>query len=92
MFQTRINDMLHIRYPIVGGTMMWISTPEFVAAILSVVAGQKARRMYETGDLDEGVISCGQGVGLVHDIPTVKELFARIMNEAGKILSGLGGR
>jgi len=29
-----------------------------------------------------GVISCGQGIGLVHDIPTVKELFERILREA----------
>jgi len=59
--------------------------------ILTVVAGEKARRMYETGDVDAGVISCGQGVGLAHDIPTVKELFDRIAGEAGTILKRLQG-
>lgn len=33
MFQTKVTEMLGIKYPIVGGTMMWISTPEFTAAI-----------------------------------------------------------
>jgi nitronate monooxygenase len=50
--------------------------------VLSVVAGDKARQMYANGDINVGVISCGQGVGLVHDIPTVEELFQRIMTEA----------
>lgn len=33
MFKTRITDMLGIEYPIIGGTMMHLSTPEFVAAV-----------------------------------------------------------
>jgi NADH:quinone reductase (non-electrogenic) len=50
--------------------------------ILSVVAGDKARAMYSDGDIDLGVIALGQGVGLIHDIPTIKELFDRIIDEA----------
>ena len=30
---------------------------------------------------DVGVISLGQGMGLIHDIPTVKELFDRIFDQ-----------
>lgn len=59
--------------------------------ILTVVAGEKARSMYETGDLDLGVVSCGQGVGLIHDVPTVGDLFDRIIREAGEILTGMMG-
>ena len=33
MFQTKVTDMLGIEYPIVGGTMMWITGSEFTAAI-----------------------------------------------------------
>lgn len=33
MFQTKITEKLGIKYPIVGGTMQWISTPEFTAAV-----------------------------------------------------------
>jgi nitronate monooxygenase len=47
--------------------------------ILKILAGEKSKAMYETGDLDAGVISCGQGVCIADDIPTLKELFDRIM-------------
>jgi nitronate monooxygenase len=57
--------------------------------ILKVVAGEKARMMYEKGDLDLGVISCGQGVGMVHNIPTVRELFDGIITQATAIAKGL---
>jgi len=33
------------------------------------------------GDLIEGELEAGQGVGLINDIPTVKELFDRLLNE-----------
>lgn len=33
------------------------------------------------GDLTEGELEAGQGVGLINDIPTVKELFERVLNE-----------
>jgi len=62
-----------------------------VTEILSVVAGQKAKEMYETGNLDVGVVPCGQSVGLCHDIPTVQELFDRIIREAGDIVKRLKG-
>jgi len=45
--------------------------------------------MYRQGDLDAGMVSCGQGVGLVKDIPTVKELLDRIMKEAEDTISKL---
>jgi NADH:quinone reductase (non-electrogenic) len=57
--------------------------------VLNVVAGDKARQMYQDGDIEAGVISCGQTVGCADDIPTVDELFQRIMKEAEEIISGL---
>lgn len=50
--------------------------------LISVVGGEKARKMYAEGDLDAGVISCGQCVGRCHDIPTMQELLERMMLEA----------
>ncbi|MBC8178947.1 MAG: nitronate monooxygenase [Deltaproteobacteria bacterium] len=57
--------------------------------ILNIAAGEKARKMYNEGDLDAGIISCGQGIGMAHDIPTLKDLFDRIMGEAAEIARGL---
>ena len=60
-----------------------------VAEILKVVAGENAKRMYDTGDVDAGILPCGQGVGLVHDIPTIKELFERIVKDASDLARNL---
>ena len=57
--------------------------------IIQVASGQNALKMYKEGDLDVGMISCGQGVGLVKDIPTVKELLDRIMKEAEETIDRL---
>jgi len=55
--------------------------------IFDVVGGAKTKIMYEEGDLDAGVISCGQGVGLTHDIPSMQELFDRMMGEAEGVVN-----
>ncbi|MFX0006368.1 MAG: NAD(P)H-dependent flavin oxidoreductase [Promethearchaeota archaeon] len=57
--------------------------------IFNAAAGAKSKMMYEEGNLDVGVVSLGQGVGLIHDIPTVKDLIERIMNETNKIIQNL---
>ena len=60
--------------------------------LIQAASGEKAQEMYRNGDLDIGIVSCGQGVGLVKDIPTVKELLDRIMNEAEEVVSRLNTR
>ena len=55
--------------------------------IMDQVAGVYPRVMTE-GGLDAGAWSCGLVVGLIHDIPTVKELIDRIMSEAERIIRG----
>ena len=49
------------------------------------VAGVYPRVMIE-GEMDAGAWSCGMVVGLINDIPTVKELVDRIMMEAEQII------
>jgi nitronate monooxygenase len=49
------------------------------------VAGVYPKVMID-GDMDAGAWSCGMVVGLIHDIPTVKELIDRIMAEAEQII------
>ena len=55
--------------------------------IFEVVGGAKTKVMYDEGDLDAGVISCGQGVGLMRDIPSMQELFDRMMGEAEGVVN-----
>ncbi|MFO7558494.1 MAG: nitronate monooxygenase [Desulfobacterales bacterium] len=62
-----------------------------LSEILSIVAGDNARKMYQEGDLDAGVISIGQGIGLIHEIPTIKDLFDRMMEQAEQTVRRLAG-
>lgn len=51
MFETRVTKLLGIKYPIIGGAMMHVSKPEFVAAISNAGAlGMMASAMYESQD------------------------------------------
>ncbi|MFQ5609144.1 MAG: NAD(P)H-dependent flavin oxidoreductase [Woeseiaceae bacterium] len=54
--------------------------------IIEEVAGVYPRIMLE-GDMDAGAWSCGMVAGLVNDVPTVRELIDRIMDEAEEIIS-----
>ena len=49
------------------------------------VAGVYPKVMVD-GDMDAGAWSCGMVVGLINDIPTVKELVDRIMAESERII------
>jgi nitronate monooxygenase len=51
------------------------------------VAGVYPKVMVD-GDTDAGAWSCGMVVGLIHDVPTVKELIDRIMAEAETLIRG----
>ncbi|MBI5257793.1 MAG: nitronate monooxygenase [Burkholderiales bacterium] len=53
--------------------------------IIQEVAGVYPKIMTE-GTMDAGAWSCGMVAGLIHDIPTVKELVDRIMAEADTII------
>ena len=54
--------------------------------IRHLVGGAGNRRVLQDGELDAGAWSCGMVAGLIHDIPTCKELIERIMAEAEAII------
>jgi nitronate monooxygenase len=55
------------------------------ADIAEEVAGVYPRIMQQ-GDMDAGAWSCGMVAGLIHDIPTCKELIERIMRESEALI------
>ncbi len=57
------------------------------ADIAEEVAGIYPRVMQQ-GDLDAGGWSCGMVAGLIHDIPTCRELIDRIMARAEELIRG----
>jgi nitronate monooxygenase len=54
--------------------------------LVPYVSGLVGKEMLEEGKTDKGIMSAGQCMGLVHDIPTCKELLDRIMNEAEAVI------
>jgi nitronate monooxygenase len=50
------------------------------------VSGLVGKEMLEHGDMQKGVLSAGQSMGLVRDIPTCRELLDRIMSEAEAVV------
>jgi nitronate monooxygenase len=56
-----------------------------------LISGRGEKEVFETGELEKGLVHCGQSVGLIRDIPTVKELIDRIAAEAEEITRRLAG-
>jgi len=54
--------------------------------IRALVAGTQNRKVLQDGEMDAGAWSCGMVAGLIHDIPTCKELIDRIVAEAREIV------
>ena len=45
-------------------------------------------KVIKDGEMDAGAWSCGMVAGLIHDVPTCKELIDRIMVEADELIRG----
>ena len=58
--------------------------------LFPLMGGEASKQLWMAGKLDEGVLSCGQAVTLIEDIPTVKELIDRIVSEATETYKKLG--
>lgn len=56
--------------------------------VRDLVSGQRGRTVYENGDIDAGIWSCGIVQGIINDIPTCDEVVTRIANEAADIITG----
>ena len=54
--------------------------------IRHLVGGAGNRCVLQDGEMDVGAWSCGMVAGLIHDIPSCKELIDRIMAEAEAII------
>ncbi len=51
-----------------------------------LVKGTRGREGLDTGDTDMGIWSAGMVQGLIHDVPSVKELIERVIHEAEEIM------
>ncbi|KAF4203559.1 hypothetical protein CNMCM8927_008606 [Aspergillus lentulus] len=50
--------------------------------VAPLVSGQRSRQVFIDGDINSGVWTAGQAIGLIHDIPTCAKLLSRMNMEA----------
>ncbi len=56
-----------------------------IADIYPFVSGAAAKKMYDTGDLDAGTVSCSQGIGLIKEIKPLRETLVEMVQDAKRI-------
>jgi nitronate monooxygenase len=54
--------------------------------LASLIGGQDGKWLLENGELSQGLLACGQVVGLMRDIPSVQEIIDSIVSEAEGIM------
>jgi NAD(P)H-dependent flavin oxidoreductase YrpB (nitropropane dioxygenase family) len=52
-----------------------------------VISGSKGLEMIDQGILDEGIMSVGQCIGLINDIPSAKEVIDKMIREAEQLVN-----
>jgi nitronate monooxygenase len=59
-----------------------------IEAVRDLVSGVRGRaQVLKEGDLDGGIWTAGQSQGLIHDIPTCKDMVRAIMRQAEDVLT-----
>jgi nitronate monooxygenase len=62
------------------------------ADVAHLVKGARGHEGLVSGDIDHGIWTAGTVVGLIHDVPTVKDLVERIVAEAEAVIRDRLGR
>lgn len=55
--------------------------------VAEYMTGKRGRAVYAEGDVNYGIWSAGQAMGLIHDIPTCEVLVERLERDTAEILS-----
>jgi NAD(P)H-dependent flavin oxidoreductase YrpB (nitropropane dioxygenase family) len=58
--------------------------------LIPLLSGQRIKEAWEKGDVDYAPLMVGQSIGLIHDIPTCRELLDRMAREASEHLARAG--
>ena len=57
-----------------------------ISELLPLITGQRAKQVWKDGNVEEAMLTFGQSLGRINDIPTVSELVERIVKEAKEAL------
>jgi len=86
------NTMRVLRNPVSEKVLEMEKQGALLEELAPLITGAKGRELQDTGKLDEGLLACGQVIGLVRDIPTVKQLIETIIAEAKEVVSRIGSK
>lgn len=53
-----------------------------IEALIPLIAGQRIKRAWETGDVDDAPLMVGQSIGHIHDIMSCRELLVKMHDDA----------
>ena len=60
--------------------------------LLTVISGEWGRNAFTTGDVDVGTITCGQGLGFIQSVPTVRDVIDSLVTGAEALLTEISSR
>lgn len=84
------NTMRALRNPVSERVLEMERRGATIEELVPLISGEKGKELLKTGDVEHGMLTAGQVVGLVRNIPTVKDLIATIASDAQKIVENLG--
>jgi nitronate monooxygenase len=95
-FQSKGDPMRALRNPLALRIQEMEAQGATMQDVIELIGGGKGRRAAAIGDADSTLLSVGQVVARIHDIPTVKELVDRLVSEVAAVRerldAALGGR
>lgn len=59
-----------------------------LSELFPLISGQRAKQVWADGNAEEAMLTVGQSIGRINDVPNVKELMERIAAEAEEVLQG----
>jgi nitronate monooxygenase len=57
--------------------------------VMELMAGTRGRQAEQDDDPEAGILTAGQVIGLIDDVPTCQELVDRFIAEAEEVCSGM---
>jgi nitronate monooxygenase len=77
-----------LRNPIAEKVVQMERKGTTISELVPLVSGERGKRLLETGEIDDGLLSAGQVTGMIRSIPAVEELVDSVINEAAEIVAG----
>lgn len=81
------NSLRALKTPISEKVLKMEKEGATISDLAPLVSGQAGKTLLQTGELDRGILSIGQSIGLIKDIPSVQELIERMIKQAQAIVT-----